>query len=609
MIKERKDLTPEMMWNVDQLYSSWEEWEKDFNELSAVKNFPKWPRINNLKGKLQESAQTLAKLLNYYFSTERLIEKFFTYAHLRLDEDVGDDKSKNAYGKILAVSHEFRFETSWIEPQILEIPDQVFKNFLKDDALKPYLFFLEKVYRLKPHTLSFKEEELLALSSKSLDAPHKAFSAFNDADLKFEKVKDSNNKEHELTNGLYSIYLRHKDRTLRKNSFETLHSTYTEYENTLAELLQGQLMNHLYMSRARRYDSCLGCALNVHNIDSNVYYNLIEQTRKKLSSLHRYVSIRKKIMKLEEMHLYDLYAPLVEEIDLKWSYEEACDLVIDSVAPLGDEYQSVLRKGLLEDRWVDPFENARKRSGAYSSGCYDSMPYILMNFHGSLNDVLTLAHEAGHSMHSYLSRENQSYQDSQYPIFVAEVASTFNEQLLLQHLMKKYKDPKIQTFLLNYKIEGIRTTFFRQAMFAEFELKMHELVEKQVPLTPSLLKSSYLKLNKDYFGQDIIIDENISIEWARIPHFYYNFYVYQYSTGISAAFALFKKVRSSTGARESYLTFLKSGGSKYPLDLLKTAGVDMLQSSTINAILDDFDSMLDSLDTVVQGEEFKIGSI
>jgi len=609
MIKERKDLTPEMMWNVDQLYSSWEEWEKDFNELSAVKNFPKWPRINNLKGKLQESAQTLAKLLNYYFSTERLIEKFFTYAHLRLDEDVGDDKSKNAYGKILAVSHEFRFETSWIEPQILEIPDQVFKNFLKDDALKPYLFFLEKVYRLKPHTLSFKEEELLALSSKSLDAPHKAFSAFNDADLKFEKVKDSNNKEHELTNGLYSIYLRHKDRTLRKNSFETLHSTYTEYENTLAELLQGQLMNHLYMSRARRYDSCLGCALNVHNIDSNVYYNLIEQTRKKLSSLHRYVSIRKKIMKLEEMHLYDLYAPLVEEIDLKWSYEEACDLVIDSVAPLGDEYQSVLRKGLLEDRWVDPFENARKRSGAYSSGCYDSMPYILMNFHGSLNDVLTLAHEAGHSMHSYLSRENQSYQDSQYPIFVAEVASTFNEQLLLQHLMKKYKDPKIQTFLLNYKIEGIRTTFFRQAMFDEFELKMHELVEKQVPLTPSLLKSSYLKLNKDYFGQDIIIDENISIEWARIPHFYYNFYVYQYSTGISAAFALFKKVRSSTGARESYLTFLKSGGSKYPLDLLKTAGVDMLQSSTINAILDDFDSMLDSLDTVVQGEEFKIGSI
>ncbi len=609
MIKERKDLTPEMMWNVDELYLSWEEWENDFKKLSTSENFPKWPQINNLKGSLQESAQTLAKLLNYYFTIERLIEKLFTYAHLRLDEDLGDDKSKNAYGKILAVSHEFRFETSWIEPQILEIPDQVFKNFLKDDNLRPYLFFLEKVYRLKPHTLSLKEEELLALSSKSLDAAHKAFSAFNDADLKFEKVKDSNNKEHELTNGLYSNYLRNRDRTLRKNSFEVLHSTYTEYENTLAELLQGQLMNHLYISRARKYDSCLNCALNAHNIDPKVYHNLIEQTRKKLSSLHRYVSIRKKIMKLDEMHLYDLYAPLVEEVDLKWSYEEACDLVIDSVAPLGDEYQNVLRKGLLEDRWVDPFENARKRSGAYSSGCYDSMPYILMNFHGSLNDVLTLAHEAGHSMHSYLSHENQSFQDSQYPIFVAEVASTFNEQLLLQHLMKKYKDPKIQTFILNYRVEGIRTTFFRQAMFAEFELKMHELVEKQVPLTPSLLKSSYLELNKNYFGKDIIIDENISIEWARIPHFYYNFYVYQYSTGISAAFALFKKVKSSPNARENYLTFLKSGGSKYPLDLLKTAGVDMLQSSAINAILDDFDSMLDSLETIVQGEEFKIGSI
>jgi len=609
MIKERKDFTSEMIWKVEELYQSWEGWEKDLKKLSTNEAFPKWPQINNLKGKLQESSQTLAKLLNYYFYTERLIEKLFVYAHLRLDEDLGDDRSKNAYGKILAASHEFRFETSWIEPQILEIPDQVFESFLKTEDLKPYLFFLEKVYRLKPHTLSLKEEELLALSSKSLDAAHKAFSAFNDADLKFEKVKDSSNKEHELTNGLYSNYLRHKDRTLRKNSFETLHSTYTEYENTLAELLQGQLMNHLYISRARKYDTCLSGALNAHNIDPKVYHNLIEQTRKKLPSLHRYVSTRKKIMELEEMHLYDLYAPLVEEVDLKWSYEEACVLVIDSVAPLGEEYQKILRKGLLEDRWVDPFENARKRSGAYSSGCYDSMPYILMNFHGSLNDVLTLAHEAGHSMHSYLSHENQSYQDSQYPIFVAEVASTFNEQLLLQHLMKKYKDPKVQIFLLNYRIEGIRTTFFRQAMFAEFELKMHELVEKQVPLTPSFLKSSYLELNKDYFGKGITIDEDISIEWARIPHFYYNFYVYQYSTGISAAFALFKKVSSSTDARENYLTFLKSGGSKYPLDLLKIAGVDMLQGSAISAILDDFDSMVESLNTIVQGEGFKIGSI
>jgi oligoendopeptidase F len=608
MANERKDLKPEMMWNVNDLYSTWDDWEKDLKKLVVKNEFPKWPAIHALKEKFKVSSKLLKELLDLFFSNERLIDKLFTYAHLRLDEDVASDQAKNAYGKILAIAHDFNFETSWIEPQILEIEEGIFKNYLNADELKPYLFHLEKIYRLKPHTLTIKEEELLSLSSKSLDSVHKAFSALNDADLKFEKIKDANNCYHELTNGLYSNYLRQKDRILRENAFNTLHNTYLEYENTLAELLQGQLINHTYISKAKKYKNCLDSALNAHNIDPKVYYNLIEIAKNKLPSLHRYISIRKKIMNLDEIHLYDLYAPLIDDVGLEWDYESACNLVIDSVALLGKEYQDILRKGLLKDRWVDPFENARKRSGAYSSGCYDSMPYILMNFHGSLNDVLTLAHEAGHSMHSYLSRENQNYQDSQYPIFVAEVASTFNEQLLLQHLMQKYDDPKIQAFLLNYKIEGIRTTFFRQVMFADLELKMHEWVENHIPLTPTFLKIKYLELNKEFFGPDITIDDNISIEWARIPHFYYNFYVYQYSTGISAAMSLFKNANISEKARLDYLKFLKSGGSKYPLDLLKLAGVDLLKTDAINATLCDFDNLLDELEVITENEQFGISA-
>ncbi|MGD2170330.1 MAG: oligoendopeptidase F [Chlamydiota bacterium] len=593
MVKERSLLENAHKWDVSALYPSWEKWEQDLKSLKDQEIFQK---ISSFKGTLSSGEENFKKFLDTYFEVERTLDKLYTYAHLRLDEDLGNDESKEAFGKIVATAHEFQFVTSWVEPEIIQLPDEKFQEYLNGITLAPFKFFLEKIHRLKPHTLTLEEEKLIALSSKTLDANHKTFSAFNDADLQFDSIKDSQDKVHELTNGLYSIYLRNNDRVLRKNAFEKLHEGYLNFENTLCELLQGQMQNHLYLSRARKYPSCLEAALFVHNVDPKVYHNLIASTHDNLSLLHKYMEVRKKRLKVDTLQLYDLYVPIVEDVKLDFTYQEACQLVVDSVAPLGKEYQNILREGLNEKRWVDPFENLRKRSGAYSSGCYDSNPYILMNFHGTLNDVLTLAHEAGHSMHSYLSRKNQPYHDAQYPIFVAEVASTFNEQLLLDLMLKQTQDPKIKAYLLNYKIEGIRTTFFRQTMFAEFELQLHTFCEKQIPFTPSLLKEEYKKLNQKYFGPTVHVCDDISIEWARIPHFYYNFYVYQYATGISAAYALFKKVRESDKSKNDFLNFLSSGGKKFPLDLLKVAGVDMTKEEAVQSIFAEFSQMLSDLD-------------
>ncbi|PIS03245.1 MAG: oligoendopeptidase F, partial [Chlamydiae bacterium CG10_big_fil_rev_8_21_14_0_10_42_34] len=379
------------------------------------------------------------------------------------------------------------------------------------------------------------------------------------------------------------------------SAFKNLHQGYEAHANTICELIQGQVQSHLFVARARKFKSCLEAALFPHQIDRAVYENLIASVRKRLPLMHEYIALRKKMLNLPEIHMYDLYVPLMDEAQSNMDYNEARQAVIASVAPMGPKYQAELKKGLLDDRWVDAFENVRKRSGAYSSGCYDSMPYILMNYHGTLNDVLTLAHEAGHSMHSLLSRQNQPYIYSQYPIFVAEVASTFNEQLLLNHLKSKAKSDRDQAFLVNYQIEGIRGTILRQTLFAEFELQLHKWAEEGVPFTPALLKKYYTQLNRDYYGPDIVLDPELEIEWARIPHFYYNFYVYQYATGLSAALALFQKAMVDEKAKENYIGFLSSGGSKYPIDLLVGAGVDMRKPDAVNAALDYFEKLLQEL--------------
>lgn len=581
-------------WNVEALYHDPEKWKEDLSRAQGRGKAPKWPELIRFKGRLSDP-MAVAGLFESVLNLQRKLEKLHTYAHLRMDEDLGNDGFKSDFGLISTLIHEFSLETSWIEPEFLSLAEEQFQKLMADAALSPYRFYLQKMGRMRPHTLSQSQEELMALSGHALDTSYRAFGALNDADLTFKPALDSKGEEHPLSNGAYLSYLREEDRVLRKTAFENLHRAYEAHANTLCELIQGQVQSHLFIARARKFDSCLESALFPNQIDQAVYKNLIASVRSRLPLMHEYVALRKKRLKLPEIHAYDLYVPLVEEAGVKMDYNEASRVVVASVAPLGETYQWAVKKGLLEDRWVDIYENMRKRSGAYSSGCYDSMPYILMNYHGTLNDVLTLAHEVGHSMHSLLSRTSQPYIYSQYPIFVAEVASTFNEQLLLKHLKAKASSKRDQAFLINYQIEGIRGTIFRQTLFAEFELQLHKWAEEGVPLTPALLKKEYARLNREYYGPELVLDPELEIEWARIPHFYYNFYVYQYATGLSAALALFQKAISETPARDRYLEFLASGGSKYPIDLLERAGIDMKKPDAVGAALDHFEKLLEEL--------------
>lgn len=600
MAIERNAVKSEDKWNVEAMYPSFSDWEKEFKEWERTGQSPKFPEIATWKGRLAETPEALAAFLKAYFEAERKLSKLYTYAHLRHDEDVAQDLHKQAFVRAAALLHDFRQEISWVEPEILQMPEEKLAVFMTDKSLLHYKIHLEKIVRMKPHTLSADKEELVAMAGKALDTAHKAFSSFNNADLKFPNIEDGEGKQRELTHGMYLFYLRQKDRALRKNAFEAVHRSYLAHENTLCELINGQVQGHLFEKQARHYNSCLEAALFPHQIDPKVYTSLIETVRRNLKVLHRYVGIRKKILGYNDLHLYDLHVPLVSEVDFSMPYEKAEGLVVDSVAILGKEYQEDLRKGLTEGRWVDRYENARKRSGAYSSGCYDSMPYILMNYQGTLNDALTLSHEAGHSMHSFSSNHHQPYHYASYPIFVAEVASTFHEELLLGTLLSQVKDKKERCYLINQKIEDIRSTFFRQTMFAEFELRLHQWAEEGVPLTPALLKEAYRKLNADYFGPELIVDEAIDIEWARIPHFYYNFYVYQYATGISAAHALVEKVRNEgEEARGRYLAFLRSGSSKYSLDLLSLAGVDMREPHAVESTIRHFDALVTELETLL----------
>lgn len=601
MPKTRDQIPEQDRWNVGALYANPEAWKNDLTAALGAEKAPHWPAIKNYQGKLKDPASAAA-FFSMYFGLDRHLGKLYTYAHLRLDEDLGNDTLKENFGRISSLLHDFQLESSWVEPELLGLSDAEYRQLVQHPSLKGYQFYLEKIGRMRPHTLTPDKEELVALTGQALDTAHKTFSALTNADMTFQPIVDSEGKEHPLSNGAYLGYVKSSDRTLRKNAFLNLHRGYSTYANTLCELIQGQMQSHLFIARARRFNSCLEAALFPHAIQPSVYHNLIAAVKKNLPLLHAYVSFRKEQMKLDEIHIYDLFPPLVQEMDIRMDYSQACQEVVASVAPLGQEYQETLRQGLLQDRWVDVFENARKRSGAYSSGCYDSMPYILLNYHGFLSDVETLAHEAGHSMHSFLSRKNQPYIYSHYPIFVAEVASTFNEQLLFHQMKKKAKNKMEQAYLINSEMERIRGTIFRQTMFAEFELQLHTWVEEGVPLTPSLLKDFYLKLNREYYGPDLVLDEELAIEWARIPHFYYDYYVYQYATGLSAAMTLYKKVMSSPQARDRYLEFLSSGGSRYPLDLLQRAGVDMQTTEPVEEALHRFGELMAELKSVLQNK-------
>lgn len=595
-IVERREVAEQDKWDVGSLFASLKEWELEFSRVIKGTTSPYWPEIDSYKNRLSHSPEAIRAVLDLSCQISQELTKLYTYAHLRHDEDIANDSYKTAYNKILALLHDFTEETSWIEPELLAIDQPVLNSYLLSPILAPYKFHIEKSVRVKKHLLSKEGEELLAMAAKAMQAPHKAFSSINDADFKFGSIADQTGKEHELTHGSYGLFLRERDRTLRENAFKTLQGKYLSYENTLTELLSGEIEGHVFNAKARRYGSCLEAALFPKNIDPAAYQSLIGAVNDNLSHLHRYIELREQVLNVGPLHFYDMYVPLISAVNIRMSYKEAEEIVIESVAPLGADYQNLLRKGLKDQRWVDRFENKNKRSGAYSSGCYDSMPFILMNYKELLRDVFTLAHEAGHSMHSLYSHTNQPYHYSDYPIFLAEVASTFNEELLMRLMLERAKTKEERMFLINEKIEDIRGTLFRQTMFAEFELWLHQTAEKNIPLTPTLLSKTYRDLNQRYFGERVVIDKEADVEWARIPHFYYNFYVFQYATGISAALALADRVYAGTlQEREEYLSFLKAGCSRYPIDILKEAGVDMCSSQPVATAIAKFGSLVDQL--------------
>lgn len=596
MTKPRNEIAECDRWNVEALYPNITDWRKAF-QTEAPQTKPRWPGIAAFQGKLGESAATLKSALETIASIDRSLSKLATYTHLRHDEDIADPEKKAAHQEAMSALNEFRQETAWFEPELLALPEEVQQKYLKDAQLTSWRFHLEKIFRMKPHTLPAEQEFLIALSGKALATAYKAFNSLTDADFKFGKVEDSQGKPHELTHAGFPMLLRSHDTKLRENSFKTYLKKYQEHSNTLCDLLSGQIESHVFNARARKFSTALEAALYPLNIPLSVYHSLIEAVHEKIGSLHRYLKIRSKVLNIKPLHMYDLVMPLTKEFDMKVPYAEAESLVVEACAPLGPDYQNALKKGLLTDRWVDRYENLNKRSGAYSSGCFDSMPYILMNYKEIIRDLFTLSHEAGHSMHSYYSKATQPYQYSDYSIFVAEVASTFNEELLLQMMLKRASSKEERIFLITQKLDDIRGTLFRQTQFAEFELLVHSYAEKNIPLTPETISAEYLKLNQFYYGKEIADDPEIAVEWARIPHFYYNYYVYQYATGISAALSLAEKVtQGGEKERNAYLSFLKAGSSLYPIDALKLAGVDMTTSAPVKQAIERFDRLLDALE-------------
>lgn len=581
-------------WDLTPLFSSFTAWEKDLQSILQVNSLelatsPFEERFRKFKGTLQHGKENLIAFLSEREKVERHLEVLYVYAHLRHDEDVSETEAKAALQKITNCLHDFSLSISWFIPEFLSLDSAIVEKYLQSPEMQGFQVYLRRLLHRKPYTLSEAQEALFARLSKTFETPSKAFTALQNADFLFPGVEDSTGRQLTLTHGTYSVYIRTEDPLLRKNTFQTLHRKFAEHENTFAELLLGQVTQTVVEAEARGFASSLASALFPHEIDTQVYMQLIETVRSNLSSLHQYMDMRKKWLKLKELQVWDLYVPLIGSVNVQYTYEEAVDIIVASTAILGDEYQEQLKEGLTTHRWVDRFENAQKRSGAYSSGCFDSKPYILMNFHGSFQDMVTLAHEAGHSMHSLYSRKNQPHMYAEYPIFLAEVASTFSEDLLFQHLLKQNIPQDLQDYIKDQQLERVRSTLFRQTMFAEFELAIHEFVENGVPLTPKVLKECFIRLNKDYLGPAVVLDPLLSAEWSRIPHFYHSFYVYQYATGISAAHFLSQNLLSS-GDPSNYLRFISSGCSKSPLETLFDSGVDMQGVEPIVSLIKSFNN-------------------
>lgn len=593
-IPERKDVNFADTWALTDLYGSDAEWHEDFQWNQDYLKF-----VKGYQGRLGESAQLLCNWLQLGDEMSLIFEHLAVYAFRRADEDTRATKPQEMCAQLTNFMTQLNTATAFETNEILAIPDEKLEQFYKEvPALEGYRRHLDEIRRRRAHILSPAEERLLAMAGELSENPDNIFSMLNDADLTFPDAIDAQGEAHHVTHGSYIPMMYGPDRTLRKSAFESLYGVYESHKNTLAATLAAQAKQLWFFAQARNYPSALAAALDRTEVPESVYHSLIDAVRENLPKLHRYTSLRKKLLGVEELHFYDLYANMVGDVEMKFTFQEAKELVLKALAPLSENYLNGLRAG-FEGRWIDVYENVGKRSGAYSSGARPH-PFVLLNFQGTLNDVFTLAHEMGHAMHSEMSYVNQPVVYSDYVIFVAEVASTCNEALLMEYLLNNTTDKREKAYLINYFLEQFRTTLYRQTMFAEFELKINELAQQGQGITADRCCEIYRKLNEDYFGKDIVVDDQIALEWARIPHFYYNYYVYQYATGYAAAIAISRRIlKEGQPAVDDYFKFLSGGCSMPPIDLLKLAGVDLSTPAPIHQALELFDQLIDQLDELL----------
>lgn len=594
-IPVRSEADPKYTWALEDVYANNDVWKADLEKARALP-----AQLAAYKGHLGDSAQKLLEFLQLGDGISVLFDSLYGYAQRRSDEDTANSlyqgMTSQAMSAMVAVDAASSFET----PELLAIPDDKLEQFYQEEpALETYRLALTRIRSKRAHILSDAEEKLLAAAGEMSQAPDSVYSVFADADLKFPSATDKDGNSHPVTHGTYIPLMHSADRVLRKSAFASLYSVYGQFRNTAAALLSAQVKQLKFYADARKYDSTLQASLDGNYVPTEVYTNLISAVHENMAPMYRYVDLRRKLLGVDELHMYDLYTPIVSDVDVNIPYEEAKQTVYDALACMGDDYRAILKEG-FDNRWIDVYENVGKCSGAYSAGLRKH-PYVLLNYSGTLDSMFTLAHEMGHAIHSYLSNKHQPVAYSNYSIFVAEVASTCNEALLMQHLLKTTKDKKRRAYLINYFLEQFRTTLYRQTMFAEFELEINRRNERGESLTAESLNVLYHELNHQYFGDDIVIDKEIDLEWARIPHFYYDYYVYQYATGYSAAIALSRRIlKEGAPAVKDYIHFLSGGCSTDPISLLRGAGVDMASTAPIHDALQLFDELITEMEQLME---------
>ena len=594
-IPERSEVPVQYTWNTDDLFVSDEAWQAAFDSVQA-----QIPQLGTFAGRLSESAATLYE----YLMAEQTISDEFSpianYAQRKYDQDTREPRYQAMAGKVSSLMVALRSATAFELPEMMKMEDETLEQFYKDEpALELYRLAFTRMRAKREHILSDAEEKILAAEGEAAGTASDVFSKLTNADLKFADAEDSEGNKHPVSNGSYVLHLDSEDRALRKSAYESMYNGYGSVKNTLAATINGHMKQLKVNAAVRKYPNTLAAALSNTRVPEDVYHNLISTVNANLDKLHRYVALRKKLLGLDELKMYDIYTSMVPGGESEIPYEEAKKTVYDALAPLGEDYRKVLQEG-FDNRWIDVYENVGKRSGAYSSGGSEPHPYVLLNHKDNLDSMFTLAHEMGHALHSYYSGHTQPKPYRHYVIFVAEVASTCNEALLMQYLLNKTTDKKERAFLINHYLDKFKGTLFRQTQFAEFELRMNELCAQGQPLTADLLSREYRAVNEKYYGPDMVCDDLIALEWARIPHFYYNYYVYQYATGYSAAIALSRRIlREGEPAVKDYLNFLSGGCSKDPIDLLKDAGVDMGSPAPVQSALDLFGELLDELEALL----------